>query len=143
MRQRPIGVDLFAGAGGLSRGFEQAGFDVLAAVEYDPIHAATHEYNFPGCATICRGVADIDGDYVTKWHRFRQVGNSVPPLLWQAVASKIMYVVGSRAQSEDPRGMGGLSLLEFNVSNAAAHCVVPATVIQCRIRRSEAEKAHA
>ena len=33
---RPIGVDLFSGAGGLSLGFEQAGFDVVAAVEVDP-----------------------------------------------------------------------------------------------------------
>ena len=46
--KKVIGVDLFAGAGGLSLGFEQAGLDVLAAVEYDLIHAATHEYN-------CRG----------------------------------------------------------------------------------------
>lgn len=64
MLEKPIGVDLFAGAGGLSLGFEQAGFDVLAAIEYDPIHAATHEYNFPDCATVCRSVADIGGDYI-------------------------------------------------------------------------------
>lgn len=61
MVKKPIGVDLFAGAGGLSLGFEQAGFDVAAAVEYDPIHAATHEFNFPNCATICRSVADVGG----------------------------------------------------------------------------------
>ena len=47
-----IGVDLYCGAGGMSLGFEQAGFDVVAAVDADPIHAATHSKNFPGCMTI-------------------------------------------------------------------------------------------
>ena len=55
--QRPIAVDLFAGAGGMTLGFEQAGFDVLAAVELDPIHASVHEYNFPFWTTICKSVA--------------------------------------------------------------------------------------
>ena len=55
-RPRPIAVDLFAGAGGMTLGFEQAGFDVLAAVELDPIHASVHEYNFPFWTTICRSV---------------------------------------------------------------------------------------
>jgi DNA (cytosine-5)-methyltransferase 1 len=58
-RQRPVAVDLFAGAGGLSLGFEQAGFDVAAAVEIDPVHACVHQFNFPNCAVIPRSVAQI------------------------------------------------------------------------------------
>jgi DNA (cytosine-5)-methyltransferase 1 len=58
---RPIGIDLFAGAGGMSLGFEQAGFDVVAAVEIDPIHCATHEYNFPSTTTICASVVNLTG----------------------------------------------------------------------------------
>lgn len=58
---RPLAVDLFAGAGGLSLGLEQAGYEVAAAVEYDPTHAATHEFNFPHAAVFCRDVSSITG----------------------------------------------------------------------------------
>lgn len=52
-RRRPVSIDLFSGVGGMSLGFEQAGFDIAVALEYDPVHAAVHEYNFPRTAVIC------------------------------------------------------------------------------------------
>lgn len=66
MERRPIAIDLFAGAGGLSLGLERAGFDVRAAVELDPIHAAIHELNFPRShtATLCADIRDLDGDAI-------------------------------------------------------------------------------
>jgi DNA (cytosine-5)-methyltransferase 1 len=45
-------VDLFAGAGGLSEGFRQAGFAVLAGSDSDPDATATFALNFPESATI-------------------------------------------------------------------------------------------
>ena len=58
---RPVGIDLFAGAGGLSLGFEQAGFDVVAAVDIDPVHCASHKYNFPYTTTLPRPVEVLTG----------------------------------------------------------------------------------
>lgn len=52
MPERPIAVDLFGGIGGMSLGFEQAGFDVVCAVEFDPAHAAAHRFNFPRCEVV-------------------------------------------------------------------------------------------
>ena len=63
---RPTVLDVFAGAGGLSLGFEQAGFDVVSAVELDPVHAATHKFNFPQCRTLCVDATTISRDEVLR-----------------------------------------------------------------------------
>ena len=54
---RPLRVaDLFAGAGGLSEGFRQAGYEVVAATDIDPDAVATYRFNFPEARVI---VGDI------------------------------------------------------------------------------------
>ena len=58
---RPTVLDVFAGVGGLGLGFEQAGFDVVAAIEIDPVHAATHAFNFPHCRTLCADATEVSG----------------------------------------------------------------------------------
>jgi DNA (cytosine-5)-methyltransferase 1 len=63
---RPVGIDLFAGAGGMSLGFEQAGFDVVAAVEIDPVHSAVHKFNFPDTVMIPRSVVGLTAKEVRK-----------------------------------------------------------------------------
>jgi len=64
-RRRPVAVDLFAGAGGFSLGIEQAGFDVLVAVEHDPVHACTYAFNFPLTKVLCTDVATITAQMIT------------------------------------------------------------------------------
>ena len=62
--RRPVAIDLFAGAGGFSLGMEQAGFDVLVAVENDPIHAATYAFNFPLTTVLCTDAANVTGEII-------------------------------------------------------------------------------
>lgn len=45
---RPTLIDLFCGAGGMSHGFEQAGFSVVAGVDFDDDSVATFETNHAG-----------------------------------------------------------------------------------------------
>jgi DNA (cytosine-5)-methyltransferase 1 len=92
-------VDLFAGAGGMSLGFEQAGFDVAAAVEYDPVHSAVHEFNFPECSTICRSVADIDAGYIRRSSR---IGDSPVDVVFGGAPCQGFSMIGKRA-FDDPR----------------------------------------
>jgi DNA (cytosine-5)-methyltransferase 1 len=65
-QRRPVAIDLFSGAGGLSLGAERAGFDVLAALEYDPIHAAAHAYNFPQTEVVCANAKEVSGEEIRK-----------------------------------------------------------------------------
>jgi DNA (cytosine-5)-methyltransferase 1 len=51
-------VDLFCGAGGLSKGLVDAGFEVLAAADHDPDACATYRSNHPGTVIVEGDLSD-------------------------------------------------------------------------------------
>lgn len=99
MRVRPIAIDLFAGAGGLSLGFEQAGFDVVAAVEVDPVHCAVHKFNFPDTAIIPRSVVGLTAAEI---RRLAKIGNSPVDCVFGGPPCQGFSLIGHRVL-EDPR----------------------------------------
>jgi DNA (cytosine-5)-methyltransferase 1 len=83
----------------LSLGFEQAGFDVVAAVEIDPIHAAIHKFNFPDCATIPKSVIGLTGDEIRKAAR---IGRRRVDIVFGGAPCQGFSLMGQRA-IDDPR----------------------------------------
>ncbi|GAC1465393.1 MAG: DNA cytosine methyltransferase [Chamaesiphon sp.] len=98
-KKRPIGVDLFAGAGGMTLGFEQAGFDVLASVEIDPIHCATHEFNFPFWAVLCQDVINTTGREIRE---YSSIGNQDIDVVFGGPPCQGFSLIGKRV-IDDPR----------------------------------------
>lgn len=96
---RPIGIDLFAGVGGMSLGFEQAGFDVRAAVEIDPVHAAAHAFNFPECTTIARSISLLSGREI---RRLAGLGKQSVDVVFGGAPCQGFSLIGQRAL-DDPR----------------------------------------
>ncbi len=96
---RPIGIDLFAGAGGMSLGFEQAGFDVVAAVEIDPVHCAVHKFNFPHCAMIPRSVVGLKASEIRL---AAGIGNRAVDVVFGGAPCQGFSMIGQRAL-DDPR----------------------------------------
>ncbi len=96
---RPIAVDLFAGAGGMTLGFEQAGFDVLAAVEIDPIHCATHKYNFPQWKVLCTSLVEATGEEIRNQSK---IGSREIDVVCGGPPCQGFSLMGKRAL-DDPR----------------------------------------
>lgn len=90
---RPIALDLFAGCGGFSLGFEQAGFDVVAAVEIDPIHCATHQYNFPYCSVICKNITTVTG---AEFRSLSAIGNNEIDVVFGGSPYQKFSIIGKR-----------------------------------------------
>lgn len=57
-------IDLFAGCGGFSCGFEKADFEITTAVEYDKIIAASYQHNHQNTLMIADDIKNVDNSNV-------------------------------------------------------------------------------
>ncbi len=83
----------------MSLGFEQAGFDVVAAVEIDPVHCATHKFNFPHSAIMAGSVVGIGGEDI---RRAAGIGGRAVDCVFGGPPCQGFSLIGHRAL-EDPR----------------------------------------
>lgn len=61
-----IAVDLFAGGGGFSEGFRQAGIQVSAAYEHWEPARLTHERNLPDTQAIRRNILELTAEEISE-----------------------------------------------------------------------------
>lgn len=64
LNRRPGTVDLFCGAGGLSEGFKQAGFDSLLGIDSDKWAVATYRQHHGRAER--KHIQDVNADYIFK-----------------------------------------------------------------------------
>ncbi|MEA3511541.1 MAG: DNA cytosine methyltransferase [Actinomycetota bacterium] len=97
-------IDLFAGCGGITRGFEDEGFVPVYAVEWEPQAAATYEENF-GPHVVADDITEIpDSDFPAAdivvggppCQGFSQLGTRDPDdernVLWKEYARVVAHV---------------------------------------------------
>lgn len=93
-------IDLFSGAGGLSLGFEQAGFQQLLSVEMEPDYCQTYRANFPRHQLLQKDLTTLTEQDLINCLNGQSVDLVIggPPCQGFSMAGKI-----GRTFTDDPR----------------------------------------
>ncbi len=87
-------IDIFAGAGGLSLGLHMAGWNIVAAIEYDKQAATTYKQNFPHTEVIHSDICTVD---LRQFHSIDLLAGGPP--------CQPFSVAGKQQAAEDARDM--------------------------------------
>ena len=98
-KTRSLSIDLFAGVGGMSLGFEQAGFDVVAAFDAESRHVVTYNANCPERRAFELDLAKATGRDI---RRLAKIGNRTVDVLFGGPPCQ-GFSVGGRRELDDCR----------------------------------------
>ncbi len=101
-------IDLFCGCGGLSYGFEQAGFNILLGIDNDSKALETFELNHYGAKSICGDITQI----TYESHIKPLIGNETIDVIIGGPPCQGMSLSGPR-KFDDPRNKLYLSYIRL------------------------------
>lgn len=108
MRKKLNAIDLFCGCGGLSYGFEKAGYNILLGIDNDAKALETFELNHTGAKSICGDITEITYKKDIK----PLIGNKSIDVIIGGPPCQGMSLSGPR-KFEDPRNKLYLSYIRL------------------------------
>lgn len=102
-------LDLFSGCGGISLGFELAGFNISGGVDIDPNSIKTFQRNFPKSKATCESLLDYSVDKILKDFSKKDIDVIVGGPPCQGFSSANRW----NKENEDPRNKLFFEYLRF------------------------------
>ncbi len=113
MDKEPKAIDLFAGAGGLSRGLEAAGFDIIWALDYEKHCKPTYDTNHD-CELEVEDIQEIDPkDLEISPNDVDFVAGGPPCPTFSVVGRSKINSISERKNTEDDRHQLYQDFLKF------------------------------
>ena len=98
---RPLAIDLFCGVGGMSLGFEQAGFKVVAAYDAEQRNVENYGSNFSDVTVLKQNLSRVTGDQLRS---SSGLGRRSLDLLFGGPPCQ-GFSFGGKQQVDDPRNL--------------------------------------
>ncbi len=100
-------LDLFCGCGGISKGFELAGYKIVGGIDFNKDATNTFEKNFKAAKVICGDISDIKDEHVLDLFAGTQMIVGGPPC--QGFSSANRW----QKEQDDPRNKLFFQFLRF------------------------------